>query len=531
MELLVSINSPIAFGDEGYHVRIAQYIAQEKDYPVWVTFFETPVKKDGFSGSTLWNLVEAGFFLVFGFNDLILKILVPFISTFLVGIIIFILGKKMYDEKIGFFASVIAVALPSIVTYSVLMYRDALFIFFSSVFFFTLFMASKTNEKKYFLLSGIFAFLTMFTKTIGYIIFPLMFLTFIYDFYKKRNFFENLKSYIIIFIIFTIFFAPVILRQLIYFHTPFCDLGILFNTQGCWIDLYKQQYQPTGRTEEVGTEVSLLKMGLINYLDFAYGTFWFIPWVILIFFCGLFLIIKRIEKRDIFLIFIFISFLPVFKIIYQGRAEDTARYTLTLIPPIALIAGNYLKYLYDFIKKYIKQFAIIVFIVIIVLSFFNMKSKLDVARHCDSSGNCVGYKMFSPLFFEACDWVKKNLPEDTRLGGVVWGSATVYNCQRDTGGGGPDVVYSKNLTLALSVLKMQNVTHLFIQKFSIGWNDEKLADKYPISYIEFLENDPDHFKKIYENGPLLQQCKQMGGCDGSIIYEVNYTGVKLMPLV
>jgi hypothetical protein len=137
--------------------------------------------------------------------------------------------------------------------------------------------------------------------------------------------------------------------------------------------------------------------------------------------------------------------------------------------------------------------------------------------------------MFSPLFFEACDWVKKDLPEDIRIG-AIWGSATTYNCQRNMGGGPPYEIYNSNLTLALSILKTYNTTHLFIQKFSISWNDEDIGDRYRISYVNFLENNPTRFKKIYENGPSLEQCRQMGGCDGSLIYEVNFTGVEPISL-
>jgi len=314
--------------------------------------------------------------------------------------------------------------------------------------------------------------------------------------------------------------GPFSLREWIYFKTPFCNLSF-FDNSGCNIrSEYKNQYEFAGRTEEVGTEASFLKMGIMNYLDFAYGIIWFVP---LVFLCGLFTLTKNIKVEHILFAILFISFIPVFYMIYAGRAEDFARYTIALLPPIALISGNYFKELYQFLKKYLKQISLLVFIPVIILSFINLNGKLYVARHYDEgSGRYVGYKMFSPLFFDACDWIKKNVDEDARLGAVIWVSATLYNCQRNTGGGGGDIVLSNNVTLALSSIKAQGITHIFIQKFSIDWADSKLSERYPISFVEFLENNPEHFKKVYENGPSLQQCRQMGGCDGAIVYEVNY---------
>jgi hypothetical protein len=522
-ELNVSLNSPIAFGDEGTHVRVAQYFAQEKEYPIWLPFFGTAEEKQGCCGLSQWYLTQGGFYLLLGFNDGVVKFLTPFIASFLSGLAVFILGKKIYKKEVGFVASLIFVSVPSMVTYSVLMYKDSLFVFYFSLFVLTHILAIKTNEKKYWVTSGIFAMFSFLSKTPGLVVFPFILLTFIYNVYIKKSIIKPIKEYFPIILFFILIVGPFFLREWIYFHTPSCSLPY-FDNSGCTIrSEYKNQYEYEGRTLEVGTEISFLRMGIVNYLDFAYGIIWFVP---IVFLCGLFTLTKKIRTDHILFTLLFISFIPVFYITHAGRAEDFARYTLALLPPIALISGCYFKELYQFVKKYLKWAALLVFIPVIVLSFMNLNGKLYVARHYDEgAGRYVGYKMFSPLFFDACDWVKKNLDEDARLGHVVWASATVYNCQRSVGGGGGDVSLSNNVTLALSVLKMQGVTHIFVQKFSIDWADRKLTERYPISFVEFLENNPDQFKKIYENGPPLQQCRQMGGCDGAAIYEVNYSAI------
>lgn len=518
-QLQVSLNSPISFGDEGFHARAGQYIAEEKEFPVWIPYTETPVNKQGLSGFPFWWLLQAGFYLILGFNINLIKFLTPFMASFLVGIVVFLLGKRIYNKEIGFMASIIAISIPSLVTYSVLLYKDSLFTLYFSLFVLSIILAIKTDQKKYFILSSVFAPLALLAKTPGWMIFPTIALAFLYEVYNKKSFFKPLKKYIVFLIFLLLILGPLSIREWVYYHTPSCSFPF-FDTSGCFIFTYKDSYEFAGRTEEVGTEVNFLRMGVINYLDFAYGIIWFVP---LTFICGLFIILKRLEKSDISIILIIISSLPLIYMTYWGRSEDFARYTQGLAAIVGLVSAVYLREIYDFVRKHLKQISIIIFILVISLSYLNLTTKLYAARHYDEgSGRYVGYKMFSPLFFEACDWVKQNLDENVRLGSVIWGSATMFNCQRNAGGGGADVTLSNNLTLALSVLKMQEVTHIFITKFSISWTDQKLSERYPISYVSFLEDNPEYFKKVFENGPPLQQCMQMGGCDGTIIYEIDY---------
>ena len=99
--------------------------------------------------------------------------------------------------------------------------------------------------------------------------------------------------------------------------------------------------------------------------------------------------------------------------------------------------------------------------------------------------------------------------------------AGLYNCERNFGGGGPEM-YSNDLNVILPLLKEQGVTHLFIQKFSINFEDKKLREMDPISFVRFLESTPENFEKIYENGPSLSECEQISRCDGNIVYKINY---------
>jgi len=516
LELQVTFSSPIVFGDEGFHTGMARYIAGKVEYPVWIPFEGyTKLIKTGFKIQPLLELTEGSFYFIFGFNEAIIKFLNPFIAVFLTGLIIFILGKKLYSEKIGFIAALIAITMSSYITYSVLFYADALFMFYLSLFILTFFLSITKESKKYWIISGIFAALAFLAKTPGFVIFPIIGLGFLYQLYKQKKMMSVLKNYIILGLFLFVIIGSFFLRNYAYYHTPTCNLPF-FDNKGCSVTFdYKNKNQISNELEQTGTALNALKMGLINYFNFAYGNVWFI---ILPFIAGIIVVGLRKKENDILIILMMLSFLPIIYLGSGGRAEDTARYTLGLIPLITLISGIYFETMYDFVNKYKKYLALIIFVVILYFTLLNLNEKLNTMKQV---------KQFSPSFLEACNFIKQNTSEDAMLM-TIWVHQASYSCQRNIAGFSNlpdigDIILSGNLNLTLSRLYAHGITHIFIQKFSMSQTD--VAEKYPISFIQFLDNNKDSFVKVYENGPSLQQCLQAGGCDGNILYQINYKNI------
>jgi hypothetical protein len=254
----------------------------------------------------------------------------------------------------------------------------------------------------------------------------------------------------------------------------------------------------------------------MNYLNFTYGnSIWLIGnFVVFATLCGLFLILSKRERSDIFILMMLFILLLVFNY-FTPRAEDAARYSLAWAPFIALVAGKWFSEIYEFIKKYQKYIALIVFVFVIVLSYINLREKLDIMAKV---------KQFSPAFFEACNWIKENTPKNAVIS-TFWSSRAIYNCQRNSPGAPADLRLSNDVNYTLSVAKEFGITHIFIQKFSIDTQNKHLRESFDLDFVNLLENNPKYFKKVYENGPSLQQCLQQGGCDGNIVYEINYTAV------
>ncbi len=515
----VMVNTPVAFGDEGYHTSLGRYLGTMKDYPQWIPYFGSELEKEGFHTPPMIHLLIGSLTMLFGYQESLVKGLQPFIGVILLGYVVFLLTKKIFGTEVGLMASIIAVALPSFATYAVLMYREMIFVFYFTLFALTLLLAIKTDEKKYWILTSIFAGFSVLGKTPGLVAPLLLGIVFLYRLYQQRpNYMNQVKTFALVFLILILVSGSFILRSLVFYHTPHCGFRIM-DISGCKRDTgYVNKFEYAGRTVETGTEANALKIGLTNYFDFAYGNVLFVP---LTFFLGFAFLALRKKPEDILLLVtFFVFFIPIVYFSFPGRAEDTARFMLPMGPIIALISASYFNEIYQFIKKYYKYAGLIVFVAIIVLSYKSLTQKLAVMTQV---------KAFSPLFFDACKWIKENTPKDAQIGGVIWGSATVYNCERPIGGGGADVVLSQNITLSLSLLKWYGSTHIFIQKFSISFADERLTERYPISFVNFLESNPQYFKKVYENGPTLDQCRQAGGCDGAVVYDIDYSGIKLIP--
>jgi len=507
LELKVTLNTPIAFGDEGFHTRMAQWIAENKEYPIWGPFEGTNLQQLGFSRPPLWNLLEASFLFIFGFHEFIIKFLTPFIAV-LSGAALFILIKKLYNEKVALIASIIFVAIPSFVTYSILFYTDVLYTFYFLLFVLTFILALKSGEKKYWIVSSVFGALAFLSKTTGYAVYAFVVFVFIYQLIKEKKLVALLKKYSVWILISIIILSTFFMRSFFYYKTPVCNLPLsLFKANECSIDNFQAKYQFAGRTEQVGTEVSLMQLGITNFLSFAYGNIWF---VVFGFVCGLLIMFLRRNYVDILII---IALTTIIFILAQAnsRAEDASRYILGWTPIVALIAGSFFDGIYNFIKKYQKYMALIVFIIVIIFAYLSLRDKLN---------SMVQVKQFSPLFFEACNWIKENTPKDSSLF-TIWSHRAVYSCQRDSSGNLADISLSRDLNYSLSVAKQLGITHIFIQKFSIDSQNQHLQESYDLDFVQFLENNPEHFKNIYENGPSLQQCLQQGGCDGNVVYEIQ----------
>jgi len=507
LELQVSLSSPIIFGDEGFHTRMAQWIAQEQEYPKYIPFVGFDLSRVGYSREPLWNFLVGSFFFLFGFNDVFAKILTPLIGSLLSGLMIYILVNRIYGKKVGFLTSIISITVPSVVTYALLVYVDSLFLFYFSAFVFTFILALEEDRKKYYFLAGLFGALAFLTKLTGTIVPLIVFLIFLYQILVEKKPLGIWKKYLWLALPFIVVVA-FLLRNIVAYGTP-CGLPFIPDIiKGeCEINKYVTKYQFAGRTEQVGTEQTVFGIGIANYLIFAYGNLWLVIFGLL---AGLFLLFKDLNRKS-FVILVTLAFLLFLmtRSEVNYRAEDASRYVLGFVPIIVVVSSIFFATFHDFLEKNYKYFGLVIIAFVLFLSYLNFGDKIAT----------IGpMKQAWSSFIDECNWIKANTPEDSKIM-TVWVWHTAYNCQRNVIGNLADLEMSQDLSFSLITIKNMGITHIFIQKNILS--TEYLAEKYNINFVQFLEDNQKCFNKIHETGATLQQCAQQGRCDGTIVYEIN----------
>ncbi len=529
----VAFNYPIVFGDEGFHMTIARDLANYKELFAYQKSYIDKVSKNGYTFTQYFHFFESFLFL---FGENVAKIGLP-ITVFITALAIFIFASIFFDYKVALLSSILFQMFPSVVIYSTTFYADMHFTLFTILSFFFVLFYFKTNDLKYLITSSILIFLLLISKPLlPYLIVASILFIFIFQYFKTKN--KNLIIHFIIFVsIFSILFSSLLIRNLILFNSFCIETGIesldkiifsLFKNPKCSEVLYehKPKYEFAARTEKIGSEQDMFSFGFKNYADFAYGY----SLILLFSIFGLALQISNKQYEY------FILFLPLFiliitqliqnKLLTTGifyRVEDTARYTLQYSPFIAILFSygivNIINSISNLFKKKFYIIMISLFIVVLIVLLSEMykpySEKLDMMKKL---------KSFSSYFFEACNWVKNNLPKNVTLHSL-WAYRVGYNCERNVGGSG-EIRLSKDLNYTLNLTKLFGVDYLFIEKFSIDPLNRRLTERYDLDWVEWLLTNKEHFEKVYENGIPIEQCIQflkLGyPCDGVIIFKIIY---------
>lgn len=531
----------IVFGDEGFHGSIIRFISKKLELPHYLS--ETFGDNLSYSSYTYISVLHFLFSFFYLFGETAIKILIA-VLPILVAFSLYVLLSKIINEKVGLLSAILFLTFQSVVIYSTTLYVDMLFtLFFSNSFLFLLLFIKKRSEK-YFLVSSILAALSLLTKPLlPYLLYFSVFIILFLKFFKQP---KILLKYLLIFSLpAIILFGSLIFRNVKLFNSPCIGFGVetldsiinsVFKENKCVISNYTPKYEFAGRTEKVGTEQDVLSFGILNYLRFAYWGNNILDFLLFFLFFGFLVLV--LEKRYEIIILFLPLFLTIFiqsiqgKVLTTGilyRAEDFARYTLQYSPFVALIISLSISKFFEFLEKLIKKenlvfsifigFSIILFLVLLEYSF---KPKLEIMK---------SLKTYSPLFFEACNWVKNNLPKNSTLLSL-WGYRVAYNCERKVGGP-QDLRLSDNATFIYELAKAAKVDYFFIEKFSIDPLNRKYAEMYDLNWVKLIN---ENFKKVYENGVPIENCISQleelarrgfgySICDGVVIYKTELKNI------
>jgi len=511
LELKVVLPTNISFGDEGFHTSMARFIAKNLEYPKYVPFEGSVSIRDGFYRPPLWNFLLASFFFVFGINEIVAKTLTLLITLFL-GLLTFALVKRISDEITAFFASLLLISFQSVLTYTVLFYYADLLLFFVTASFLSFLVFIKEGNKRFFLLSALFASLALLTNQFALTLYAIYSLYFLYEFFSEKKYLSTIKLYLPFFILLILIPSGYLVRNILTYKTPLCFsipyIGKIFDNSQCKLDKFEEKYNFVGQAIPIGTEASAFSIGLMNYFEFAYASTFF---TILPFITGLILFYLKRDKTSILVFITFLIFAILLAEVGRGRAEDAARYTLGFASFVAFVTAYFYKELFEFVEKHFKYLGYLILLAVVAFSFSVVNARLDTLYKV---------KVWDPSFFEACKWIKENTLSNSTIS-TIWGHNGAWCSDRNMGPALADILLSNDLNYTLKILKENKIDYLWIQKSSIDPLNRGYADNYPSRFIQMLINNPQYFVKVYENGQPIEQCLQ--GCYGQTIFKVNVT--------
>lgn len=436
----------------------AEYLVMAKDFafhPSWVSW--SAVRP------MLLPLIWSFFFKI-GLGETTIRFFTEFIPSVLLVFVIYLLGKEIYNKKIGLISSFIYSVfwLSLFLTARLLTEQISMLFGFLSIYLFWKGYIKKENTY-YIYLSGIFIIIaTLFRFPTGVLIVPVVLFSLIRD---RMSFLKNKHIWLTIVITTLVTVVPYVIWNLIRFKKIFPAF----------------QFYITNETHSAIHQFSSPAYYILSYpLNY-------LNWLLLVFFIiGLILILinivlgfdiiirqknKKYNKDFFMLLWILIPFLS-FIFVYK-YAEP--RYLLMTIPPILFLTSKGLITSYNYLKKYNKLIAIIfIFGVLIFAGFSQYKEGKDL----------IDIKKNTYLQVkQAALWIKENTPEDTTVHITAnQMEFSAYAERKTTNGAGVD----KNDFYGR--MKEFNPDYLILSYWYPNAN--------PQWFIDILQNNPERYQPI-----------------------------------
>ncbi|MCD6367945.1 MAG: glycosyltransferase family 39 protein [Candidatus Aenigmarchaeota archaeon] len=507
INLNVTLKEPLVFGDEGWWASKGEWILHHLTIPKYNRVFSpSPAFKSFFLEQPLLMFLLSSCFAIGG--ETLVKAINPILGT-LLALVTFLFVRRVYSLRAAVLSAVFLSMIPSFITYEVLLYAEVFAILLATTSIYLLYRAMKEDDRRYLflILSGILSGMAAITE-VSSVAMPIVFLGLLL-LYRKGW----LKNFLITTIVFIIVITPLYgIHNYLMLGNPGLPKEDLIGNFPREKVLKKIPELDVGAPKSpqelgIGTGATILKMGIINYIQFAYGLGVFIFASI-----GLsYLLYKRNRKNLMIMYWFFIILVLTFYANAGGRAEDAARNMLYTVVPFAIIAGIGAEKIYEFLKGYGessgKVVAVIFVFILLCFSLFSIHAKAESLRPI---------KEFSPAFFKGCDWIRRNTPSDALLVNL-WGHRAEYACKRDSvywnAPGGDTMLLVGNDT-SYQIMKDLGVDYVYIQKFSISPGKERVS--YPWVFVKYVRNS-NHFKKVYE---YPENCMSSNIQDCVVVYKV-----------
>lgn len=477
------------FGDETYYYLSAKSIVENNGV---ISHIPKLYSTGGYEGEALGKpplsyYIPAFFYWIGGGNLTIFKFFSPLFGILTI-ILIFYLGKELYNFWAGLIAAILTAGTSLFISFSLMSYVETLTAFGILLTFYCIYKAITLRTNKWIIFSGIV--FGLFMKEIYFFIpialgFYLVLKYFTHSFDKKE-----FKILFLIIVIGLVIYAPWMIRNYLNFKNPiFPYLPEIFGYGGLDEIGYKL------RVEEGSTDI--MKTFNLNILVTYFGA---------LFYLGIFGVLYLIyRKRLLLLSFILILSLPIFL-----TSLRDVRYLFSIIPLMSLAVSLFiieLFYSQGEYRKYYKYLSLFVILIIFPFSLYNLILQ--------SMGIDTTIRRMAPGLEETYDWVDKNMPEDVVFLDL-WTPNFVYSTNRVgtfthiVNGGDLWKFWELPEIKSLEILKRHGVTHICVYKLFFFYTEEQLG---------IWTHIPREFISIADNWKSLEVIYDQ---EYVMIYRVNY---------
>lgn len=423
------------------------------------------------SPSPLFPLILAPLTLVFKTIS-IGKLLVTFFAMLLV-LMVYLIGKRISVET-GITSALSLLALHGIMTLALAVYVDVPLAFFSALSLYLILKVRDDKTMKSAILLGIVLALSTIIKSDGWFLTAFLSMYLLYNYFSEEKK-EPYKLFLVSIAIFSVFFALLLIRDMIVF-------GFLRSMAGS--EYFLPDMETIKRKTMPHPFWSYMEKTLspnVNYIE-AFGVL-----NVLFLAIGMVYGLKTKNRVVIISLFMLLPFLILF-IINGGES----RYLSLIFPEVALISGIFLADISK-LHKYL-------FYVIVVMLLF--------AAWQPTNLGILGsiYERWSPNFLNALYWLRNNTPENSSVWAVYCGSVKYFAdraCYFLITPEFPFVMESQNSTYVYDVLKGKyNFDYVLIWNGVVGeeyyYPKQNLVGVMNLNVINLMLNDT-RFEKVYEN--------------------------------
>ena len=344
-----------------------------------------------------------------GLSDLIFKFLFVLVPTVLNAFVVYLIGKEMFNEKVGIVAAFIMSVFWSLVFWTARFHPDSLALLLQmlSIYFFWLAFV-KYKKTRFSLLTGLFAGLAFLVKIQSLLIFPIFGIFLIvhekFGFLKKREFWYT---------------------GLVFFITILPYLVWNFFRYGSILAFF------SGYTQDVVSNKIPFAWNMFNFVFVFTEWPYFILFLIGIGFSLFALILSfdllikgKNEKlgADFFSIITILVVLSFF-IFYMRIKTAEERWLYLMAPFIFLFAGKSLDLIYEKIKKYNKIIAAVLVVALLFTgAYFHIKHADQIIE--------IKKESYLPVKLAAL-WMKENSDQNDRIFSISF-PQTQYYSDRET---------------------------------------------------------------------------------------------------